>query len=312
MDLTGDYNLPYAFSICFIVMLLFFVAEGSESQNQKRCTQIVKEERVRYVLKKISVTRKIPARCSSWDRDWAWLTNKDCSDKYRVEYMNDKRQVKFTTYRTEQVCCPNENGSWCNISVADSRRPGEPGYTTETHTLLTVLLPVVATLAFIFIVSISIIAYVIIRQKRRRAGNGTTAGKHSYESVKGNDSKKGNAKSGQSGKEKLGYEAVSGQEKGEGCAHGEIPYSVEVVDGGPERLALTTELLGLPHPQPVDLGDTPVTAVECTDNTTALDRFKDIDKETAIDNALLYDILIEGQNNSGSQPTAPSLDQFAT
>lgn len=125
----------------------------------------------------------------------------------------------------------------------------------------------------------------------------------------GNDTKKGNKKS---GKEKLGYEAVGGQEKGEGSAHGEIPYSVEVVDGGPERLALTTEFLGLPHPQPVDLCDTPVTGVECTDNSIALDRFKDIDKETAIDNALLYDILIEGQNNSDTRPSAPTLDQVAT
>ncbi|KAK3607392.1 hypothetical protein CHS0354_022554 [Potamilus streckersoni] len=90
---------------CSLHMLLCILA-SVPTTNARLCTRQVRVETQQHEVKRIQMIRRIPAKCSSWDRSWAWLTNIDCGTKYALDYVD--LPTNPVSYRTEYVCCPDD------------------------------------------------------------------------------------------------------------------------------------------------------------------------------------------------------------
>ncbi|XP_048779826.1 uncharacterized protein LOC130046317 isoform X2 [Ostrea edulis] len=81
--------------LCIVIISLPFSLE-----DKKMCTK-----RVEGVTTKVPQTRRIPAKCSNWDRAWTWVTHSDCGTKYEITYIELPQSQQ---YRLVYECCPDD------------------------------------------------------------------------------------------------------------------------------------------------------------------------------------------------------------
>lgn len=91
--------MTWAFSSLSLLCILF-IAMPPSSADQKMCTK-----RVEGVTTKVPQTRRIPAKCSNWDRAWTWVTHDDCGTKYQITYIELHQQHQ---YKLVYECCPGD------------------------------------------------------------------------------------------------------------------------------------------------------------------------------------------------------------
>lgn len=92
--------MTWAFSSSLSLLCILFIAVPPSSADQKMCTK-----RVEGVTTKVPQTRRIPAKCSNWDRAWTWVTRDDCGTKYQITYIELHQQHQ---YKLVYECCPGD------------------------------------------------------------------------------------------------------------------------------------------------------------------------------------------------------------
>ncbi|XP_061197480.1 uncharacterized protein LOC133205650 [Saccostrea echinata] len=83
-----------------LLMCIIFISLPPSLADRKLCTK-----RVEGVTTKVPQTRRIPAKCSNWDRAWTWVTHSDCGTKYEITYIELPQHQQ---YRLVYECCPGE------------------------------------------------------------------------------------------------------------------------------------------------------------------------------------------------------------
>lgn len=91
--------MTWAFSSLSLLCILF-IAMPPSSADKKMCTK-----RVEGVTTKVPQTRRIPAKCSNWDRAWTWVTRDDCGTKYQITYIELHQHHQ---YKLVSECCPGD------------------------------------------------------------------------------------------------------------------------------------------------------------------------------------------------------------
>ncbi|XP_062621013.1 uncharacterized protein LOC134282629 isoform X2 [Saccostrea cucullata] len=83
-----------------VLMCIILISLPTFLADRKLCTK-----RVEGVTTKVPQTRRIPAKCSNWDRAWTWVTHSDCGTKYEITYIELPQHQQ---YRLVYECCPGD------------------------------------------------------------------------------------------------------------------------------------------------------------------------------------------------------------
>lgn len=116
---------------------------------------------------KVPQTRRIPAKCSNWDRAWTWVTHADCGTKYQITYMELHQQHQ---YKLVYECCPGDT---------DCKRDGQT--TNESDERFLAITFGCASAAFIILIIIIVISVC----RKKHAGFIFCPYKKEYENAEG-------------------------------------------------------------------------------------------------------------------------------
>lgn len=127
--------------------------------HAQSCTQKVLIEEGNGGSKKVELVRRVPAKCSNWDKAWVWITGMDCGTKYVLQTMNYPSNTQV--YRTQKVCCPHETD--CKNPATEASKSGGLDENDEKFLAITFGS---ATAALVIILLIIIISFCRKQQPR--------------------------------------------------------------------------------------------------------------------------------------------------
>ncbi|XP_071174474.1 uncharacterized protein [Mytilus edulis] len=125
------------------------------------CTQKVLVEEGTGRHKKVTMVRKIPAKCSNWDKAWVWITGMDCGTKYVLETVNFP-SAKTQVYKEQKVCCQHELN--CKNPGSEAQK-GKSGLDENDQKFLAITFGS-ATAALVIILLIIVISFCRKKQPR--------------------------------------------------------------------------------------------------------------------------------------------------
>ncbi|XP_063440240.1 uncharacterized protein LOC134721289 [Mytilus trossulus] len=129
--------------------------------HAQSCTQKVLVEEGTGRHKKVTMVRKIPAKCSNWDKAWVWITGMDCGTKYVLETVNFP-SAKTQVYKEQKVCCQHELN--CKNPGSEAQK-GKSGLDENDQKFLAITFGS-ATAALVIILLIIVISFCRKKQPR--------------------------------------------------------------------------------------------------------------------------------------------------
>ncbi|KAL4234155.1 hypothetical protein ACF0H5_005808 [Mactra antiquata] len=86
---------------CSLQQSLWGILASMPQTNADRCKKISSDG---GQTKRVQMIRRIPARCSSWDEAWSWISNKDCRTKYVMDYV----EIPSAVQKIDPADCKQE------------------------------------------------------------------------------------------------------------------------------------------------------------------------------------------------------------